>query len=65
MPKRVTTEVTAEDVDVGVKIPAYAEMNVIRPKMQLSGGFAPVSLQQKKGKDMLACTPQTFVDGKS
>lgn len=32
----------------GVKIPAHAEMNVIRPKMQLSGGFAPVSLKREK-----------------
>ena len=30
------------------KIPAHAEMNVIRPKMQLSGGFAPVSLKREK-----------------
>lgn len=29
-------------------IPAHAEMNVIRPKMQLSGGVAPVSLKERE-----------------
>ena len=31
-----------------VKIPANAETIVIKPKMQLSGGFAAVSLKKEK-----------------
>lgn len=31
---------------IRVRIPAHAEMNVIRPNMQLSGGLAPVSLKK-------------------
>ena len=31
-------------------LPAHAEMNVIRPKMQLSGGVAPVSLEEREKK---------------
>lgn len=51
---------------MGVKIPAQAEMNVIRPKMQLSGGFAPVSLEKKgdlhfRDQYIVALTLQTLI----
>ena len=47
LPKRVRGDI-ADAHMMGVKIPAHAEMNVIRPKMQLSGGVAPVSLNGEK-----------------
>lgn len=44
------SEVTNCRCSWGVKIPAHAEMNVIRPNMQLSGGVAAVSLKSENIK---------------
>lgn len=59
------TEVTLQRFR-GVKIPVHAEMNAIRPKMQLSGGVVAVSLKREKGdlhfRDQYILGLQTCLD---
>lgn len=42
------TEMTLQTSTLEFQIPAHAEIKVIRPKMQLSGGLTPVSLKRKR-----------------